>query len=69
MSRTIATTHIGVLVCVAAMTSGCMTAHIEQSRNTLTGVGEGEAVVILARSYHNGNYTEKDFIDCVDGRG
>ena len=50
---------------VALALGGCMTAHIEQSRHTLTGMGEGEAVVILARTYHNGNYTESDFIDCL----
>ena len=72
MSRTLSAARTGAILCAAVLASGCMTAHIEQSRNTLTGVGEGEAVVILARSYHNGNYTEKDFIDCVDeqlGRG
>ena len=50
---------------VALALGGCMTANIEQSRHTLTGMGEGEAVVILARTYHNGNYTESDFIDCL----
>lgn len=52
-------------IAAAMLVTGCMTAHVEQSRHTLTGVGEGDSVVILARSYHNGNYTEGGFIDCV----
>jgi hypothetical protein len=55
----------GTVALVALTCGGCMTAHIEQSRHTLTGVGHGDTVVILARSYHNGNYTENEFIDCV----
>jgi hypothetical protein len=43
-----------------------MTARIEQSREALTGIGDDEAVVILARSLHNGNDTETGFIDCID---
>lgn len=52
-------------VTAAGLLTGCMTAHVEQSRHTLTGVGDGDSVVILARSYHSGNYTEDGFIDCV----
>ena len=55
-----------LLVVLAALTGGCMTATIEQSRHTLTGVGDGDAIVVLARSYHNGNNTEGKFIDCID---
>ena len=55
-----------LLVALATLTGGCMTATIEQSRHTLTGVGDGDAIVVLARSYHNGNNTEGKFIDCID---
>ena len=55
-----------LFVVLAALTGGCMTATIEQSRHTLTGVGDGDAIVVLARSYHNGNNTEGKFIDCID---
>lgn len=50
----------------AALVSGCMTARIEQNREALTGIEDDEAVVILARSLHNGNDTEAAFIDCID---
>ncbi|UCC14606.1 MAG: hypothetical protein JSW21_01170 [Gammaproteobacteria bacterium] len=64
--KTRSLTTVAALGLSAIGLSGCMTAHIEQSRHTLTGVGDGDAIVILARSYHNGNFTENDFIDCVD---
>jgi hypothetical protein len=55
------------LVMLAALAGGgCMTATIEQSRHTLTGVEDGDSIVVLARSYHNGNNTETKFIDCID---
>lgn len=55
------------LLCLSAfLVGGCMTARVEQSRHTLTGIGDGDAVVVLARSYHNGNHTENDFIECLD---
>lgn len=54
------------LVMLAALAGGgCMTATIEQSRHTLTGVEDGDSIVVLARSYHNGNNTETKFIDCI----
>lgn len=63
----------GLLWCgIVTLASGCMTARIEQTREARTGISDDEAVVILARSLHNGNDTETKFIDCVDeqlGRG
>ena len=43
----------------------CSTARVEDTRQTATGIREGEGVVIMARSYHLGNETETKFIDCV----
>ncbi len=54
------------LACLAA--GGCMTSRVEQERMAATGISEGEAMVILARSYHTGNSTESDFVDCVSKR-
>ena len=45
--------------------SACVTARIEDNRLGNTGIGDGEGVVILAKSYHLGNDTETDFIRCV----
>ena len=58
--------RLAILALAALAGSGCMTATIEQSRHTLTGVGDGDSIVVLARSYHNGNNTEGKFIDCID---
>ena len=38
----------------------------------MTGIAEGEAVVIMAKSYHLGNETEAKYISCIEnalGRG
>ena len=60
--RTVATLAIG------ATLTGCMTARIEQERQAGTGINTGESIVIMARSYHNGNETEERFVNCVDQR-
>ena len=52
--------------------SACTTARVEDTRQTATGIVDGEGVVIMARSYHLGNETEAKFINCVGaaiGRG
>lgn len=52
--------------------SGCVTAVIEDAREQPTGLLEGETVVVMAKSYHQGNETETDYIRCVEkalGRG
>lgn len=45
--------------------AGCMTTRVEESKNAKTGIAEGERIVILEASYHNGNETEDQFVDCV----
>ena len=45
--------------------TACVTSRIEDNRIGLTGISDGEGVVILAKSYHLGNDTETDFIKCV----
>lgn len=52
--------------------SGCVTAVIEDAREQPTGLLEGETVVVMAKSYHQGNETETDYIRCIEkalGRG
>ncbi|MCP4300103.1 MAG: hypothetical protein GY783_05940, partial [Gammaproteobacteria bacterium] len=52
--------------------SGCVTSRVEDARENVTGLNEGESVVILAKSYHQGNQTEGDYITCIEnalGRG
>lgn len=45
--------------------TACVTSRIEDTRETVTGINEGEGVVIMAKSYHLGNETESKFIECV----
>ncbi len=51
---------------LAIALSGCVTSRIENSREGMTGIAEGEAVVIMAKSYHLGNETEAKYISCVE---
>lgn len=42
-----------------------MTARVEGVRQGKTGIEEGDAVVIMAKSYHLGNETESSFVECL----
>ena len=46
--------------------AGCVTSHVEDDRETVTGLKAGESIVIMAKSYHQGNETESDYITCVE---
>ena len=61
---------VAVLVVIAL--SGCVTARVEDAREQATGIAEGESIVVMAKSYHQGNETEADYIRCIEdviGRG
>ena len=61
-----------MLAILALVNSGCVTSRVEDARVNVTGLGEGESVVIMAKSYHQGNETEAGYINCVEkalGRG
>ena len=64
--------RIPVLALLAMPLAACVTSRVEDVRQGVTGLGEGEGVVIMAKSYHLGNETESKFIECVGdaiGRG
>jgi hypothetical protein len=44
---------------------GCMTAKLEETRNTSTAITATEAVVLLAKPHVEGVSAEDDFMDCV----
>lgn len=46
--------------------SGCITSRVEDARVKTTGLKEGDTVVVMAKSYHQGNETESDYISCVE---
>jgi hypothetical protein len=64
--------HRVALTTITLTLSACVTSRVEDVRTNDTGLGDGEGVVIMAKSYHLGNETEADFISCVGdsiGRG
>lgn len=46
--------------------AGCVTSRIEDNRENTTGLNAGESIVVMAKSYHQGNETEADYISCVE---
>ena len=68
--RSLARGSVAVLVVIAL--SGCVTARVEDAREQPTGIAEGESIVVMAKSYHQGNETEADYVRCIEdviGRG
>ncbi len=55
-----------LLVLTFLFLGGCVTSHVEDARETVTGLNEGETVVIMAKSYHQGNETEADYVTCIE---
>ena len=52
---------------LATSMAGCVTSRVEDAREGVTGIADGDTVVILAKSYHLGNETETKQISCVEG--
>jgi len=46
--------------------SSCTTSRLEKQVDLPLNLNEGESVVIISNSYHSGNQTEHDFIQCVN---
>jgi len=57
-----------LLLLATLIASGCVTSRVEETKNAATGITDDESVVILATSYHQGNKTETDFLDCVNDK-
>lgn len=54
---------IGLLI--VGVLTGCVTAKLEDTKSAATGISGDESVVVIAKSYHLGNETERSFTDCV----
>ena len=54
------------IIVAAASFSACVTSTVQDARQGVTGINEGESVVIMAKSYHLGNETETKYIDCIE---
>ena len=59
-------TRAAALGLLALTVAGCVTSRVEDDRESITGIAEGESVVIMAKSYHLGNETEEKYIRCVE---
>ncbi len=55
-----------VIILSTGILGGCVTATVENERVESTGLLEGESVVVMAKSYHQGNETEIDYIRCIE---
>ena len=51
---------------ITTLISSCTTSRLEQQVNLPLNLNEGESVVVISNSYHSGNQTEFDFIQCVN---
>lgn len=58
----------GIGVATLLLTSGCMTAKFEESRNNSTAIASHEAVVLLAKPHVEGISSEDEFMDCVGNK-
>ena len=54
------------MVFIAFSLTGCVTSRIEDARANVTGLNDGQSVVIMAKSYHQGNETEGDYLTCIE---
>lgn len=54
------------VIAISVALGGCITASVENNREETTGLKAGETVVVMAKSYHQGNETEADYISCVE---
>ena len=55
-----------LVVFIACNLAGCITSRIEDARENVTGLKDGQSVVIMAKSYHQGNETEGDYLTCIE---
>jgi len=46
--------------------SACSTTRIDEEVNAAYSIKEGDSIVLLSDSYHTGNKTENDFMDCLN---
>ena len=55
-----------LMIGMTSLLGGCVTSTVEQIRQTATGMGEGDSLVVLGRRNRpSQTQTELDFIDCI----
>lgn len=63
-ARRLMTAHAVILITLSS--AACVTSTVQDARTGVTGISEGESVVIMAKSYHLGNETETKYIRCIE---
>ena len=57
---------INILLLLIVTAVGCSTTRIDEEVNTAFTISGDESIVLLSNSYHTGNQTELDFMDCLN---
>ena len=68
MSNPAIAMRITAILAAALLGSGCITSTVVDARTSNTGIGENESIVIMAKSYHLGNETERKYIRCIEDK-
>lgn len=55
-----------VILFLTLSSTACITSTVQDARTGVTGISEGESIVIMAKSYHLGNETELKYIRCIE---
>ena len=58
--------NINILLLLIITAVGCSTTRIDEEVNTAFTISGDESIVLLSNSYHTGNQTELDFMDCLN---
>tara|TARA_Y100000748_G_C15393478_1_gene448476 strand:+ start:117 stop:770 length:654 start_codon:yes stop_codon:yes gene_type:complete len=56
-----------ILTISLVILAGCSTTRVDEEVNTAFTISGDESIVLLSDSYHTGNQTELDFMDCLNG--
>ena len=68
MSSRVTMFRIPFILAAATLGSGCITSTVLDARTSNTGISADESIVIMAKSYHLGNETERKYIRCVEDK-
>jgi hypothetical protein len=58
--------RLPILIFISLLITSCSTTRIDQEVNAAYSIKDGESIVVLSDSYHTGNKTENDFMDCLN---
>ena len=68
MSNFATAMRVPAILAAALLGSGCITSTVIDARTSATGISDNESIVIMAKSYHLGNETERKYIRCIEDK-